>query len=129
MNVTVGYSSGMAGAVLQFGVFFVAAALALSGRGITAGTAETAFSPNEVCTRAQAVTFLWRAAGQPDSTVKENPFKDVKSSRFYYHAVLWAIQQGVTAGKSATKFGPNDTCTRAQIVTFLFRDQASKAPD
>lgn len=93
--------------------------------GITSGTSATTFSPNAVCTRAQAVTFLWRAAGSPEPGIAENPFTDVASDSYYYKAVLWAVEKGITSGTSATTFSPNVTCSRAQIVTFLWREQQS----
>ena len=88
---------------------------------VTTGTDSTHFSPNKDCTRAQMVTFLWRAAGEPEPTSKKNPFADVKSSEYYYKAVLWANEQGITTGTSATTFSPSATVTRAQTVTFLWR--------
>jgi len=94
--------------------------------GVTTGTGPKTFGPAEGCTRAQAVTFLWRAAGQPTAKNAKNPFTDVKKSDYYYKAVLWAAESGVTSGTSATKFSPNDTCTRGQIVTFLWRAQSGK---
>ena len=95
--------------------------------GITSGTTATTFSPNASCTRAQAVTFLWRAAGSPEPASTRNPFTDVKSSAYYYKAVLWAVEKGITVGTTDTTFSPNATCTRAQIVTFLWRDSGSEA--
>lgn len=89
--------------------------------GITSGTSATTFSPNATCTRAQAVTFLWRAAGSPEPMSTEMPFEDVAAEAYYYDAVLWAVENGITAGTSATTFSPNNDCTRAQIVTFLYR--------
>ena len=89
--------------------------------GITSGTTATTFSPNAACTRAQAVTFLWRADGSPKPQSTRNPFTDVKAGSYYYDAVLWAVEQGITSGTSATTFSPNATCTRGQIVTFLYR--------
>lgn len=89
--------------------------------GITTGTSSTTFSPDAACTRAQAVTFLWRAAGSPAPKDGVNPFADVRSGDYYYNAVLWAVEQGITVGTSATTFSPDATCTRAQIVTFLWR--------
>ena len=89
--------------------------------GVTAGTTKTTFSPNASCTRGQMVTFLWRAMGQPEPTITKNPFTDVKTSDYFYKAVLWAVEKGITAGTSATTFSPNDTVTRAQTVTFLWR--------
>lgn len=88
--------------------------------GITKGTTETTFSPRAQCTRAQMVTFLWRAAGSPEPTTTENPFTDVKEGA-YYKAILWAVENGITKGTTADKFSPNAQCTRAQIVTFIYR--------
>ncbi len=96
--------------------------------GITAGTGKNTFSPEEGCTRGQVVTFLWRAAGQPEPKTSNNPFKDVKSDDYYYKAVLWAVENGVTAGTSKTTFSPNDVCTRAQIVTFMWRANGQPTP-
>ena len=90
---------------------------------ITNGTSATAFSPNMPCTRAQAVTFLYRAAGEPDVAGLKNPFTDVKEGSYYYNAVLWAVDKGITKGVSETTFEPDTTCTRAHIVTFLYRAQ------
>ena len=95
--------------------------------GVTSGTSETTFSPNAGCTRAQVVTFLWRAAGSPEPTSTNNPFTDVTGG-YYYKAVLWAVENNITSGTSATTFSPNSTCTRAQIVTFLWRFEGSPAP-
>lgn len=88
---------------------------------ITTGMTDTLFGPEESCTRAQMVTFLWRAAGEPEVKDAENPFTDVKSSDYYYDAVLWAVEQGITNGMTATTFGPEVTVTRDQTVTFLWR--------
>ena len=93
--------------------------------GITQGTDDTHFAPNGNCTRAQAVTFLWRAAGSPAAKSKVMPFTDVPSGSYYYDAVLWAMEQGITKGTSDTAFSPDATCTRAQIVTFLWRANGS----
>ncbi|MDO4269558.1 MAG: S-layer homology domain-containing protein, partial [Eubacteriales bacterium] len=93
---------------------------------ITNGTSATTFSPNMSCTRAQMVTFLWRAAGSPKAT-GNNPFTDLDSSAYYYDAVLWAIENGVTNGTSATTFSPDATVTRGQTVTFLYRANGSPA--
>ena len=95
--------------------------------GVTTGTGETTFSPDAGCTRAQVATFLWRAAGKPEPAEGENPFVDVSADAYYYKAVLWALQQGVTTGTSADKFSPDAVCTRAQIVTFLWRFEGSEA--
>ncbi len=90
-------------------------------KGITCGTAADTFDPNATCTRAQVVTFLWRAAGSPDSEGTEMPFTDVAYDAYYYDAVLWAVENGITSGTSATTFSPDATVTRAQNVTFLWR--------
>ena len=96
-------------------------------KGITTGTSATTFNPNGICTRAQAVTFLWRAAGSPAAKSSAMPFADVKAGSYYYDAVLWAVEQGITKGTSETMFSPDATCTRAQIVTFLWRANGSPA--
>ena len=95
--------------------------------GITKGTTATTFSPNATCTRAQAVTFLWRAAGSPEPETRAMPFNDVPVGSYYYDAVLWAVENGITKGTSDTTFSPNMTCTRAQIVAFLWRSEKSPA--
>ena len=95
--------------------------------GITKGTSDSTFTPDGVCTRAQAVTFLWRAAGSPAAKAGSLPFADVKAGSYYDDAVRWAVENGVTVGTSATTFSPNATCSRAQIVTFLWRAQKSPA--
>ena len=88
---------------------------------ITTGTSATTFSPNKDATRGQVVTFLWRALGEPEPTQTTHPFTDVKESGYYYKAMLWAVETGVTSGTSATTFGPNKTATRGHVVTFLYR--------
>ena len=93
--------------------------------GITNGMTADLFDPNGICTRAQAVTFLWRAAGSPAPKSSTMPFTDVPSGSYFYHAVLWAVENGITKGTSDTTFSPNATCSRAQIVTFLWRSQSS----
>ncbi len=95
--------------------------------GITKGTDDTHFSPDGICTRAQAVTFLWRAAGSPEPETRTMPFTDVPAGSYYYDAVLWAVENGITEGTSDTTFSPNSTCTRAQIVAFLWRSEKSPA--
>ena len=95
--------------------------------GITKGTDDTHFSPDGICTRAQAVTFLWRAAGSPEPKTNTMPFTDVNAGSYYYDAVLWAVENGITKGTSDTTFSPNMTCSRAQIVTFLWRSEKSPA--
>ena len=91
--------------------------------GVTTGTSETTFSPNKPCSRAEAVTFLWRANGSPEPKSDSCIFADVPSGAYYEKAVLWANELGVTAGIAETSFGSAGTCTRAQIVTFLFRNE------
>ena len=95
--------------------------------GVTEGTSETTFSPTRDCTRAQAVTFLWRAADKPEPASTDNPFKDVSEDAYYYKAVLWAVENEITKGTAPDAFSPDGTCTRAQIVTFLYR--ASHSPE
>lgn len=94
--------------------------------GVTSGTTATTFAPNTTCTRAQTVTFLWRAMGSPEPVMTDNPFTDVSADAYYYKAVLWAVEQGVTFGTTATTFSPDATVTRAQTVTFLWR--AAESP-
>ena len=95
--------------------------------GITKGTDDTHFSPDGICTRAQTVTFLWRAAGSPKPETRTMPFTDIPAGSYYYDAVLWAVENGITKGTSDTTFSPNMTCTRAQIVAFLWRSEKSPA--
>ena len=95
--------------------------------GITTGTTETTFDPNGKCQRAQVVTFLWRAKGCPEPTTTENPFTDVKESDFFYKAVLWAVENGITNGTSDTEFSPYAECNRAAVVTFLYRAMGEPA--
>lgn len=90
-------------------------------RGITSGTSRYTFSPDAPCTRAQVVTFLWRAAGCPQPVSKVNPFTDVRADDYFYDAFLWAVENGITNGTSAKTFSPDATVTRAQVVTFLWR--------
>lgn len=89
--------------------------------GITKGIDETHFRPDSICTRAQTVTFLWRAAGCPEPESADNPFTDVKSGDYYYDAVLWAVENGVTKGTSENTFSPDTKCERAHVVTFMNR--------
>lgn len=96
------------------------------GKGITAGTDDTHFSPDGICTRAQMLTFLWRALGKPAASDTVNPFKDVEKGAYYYDAVLWGIEKGVTNGVSATAFDPDSTVTRAQAAAFLYRYYGKK---
>ena len=96
-------------------------------KGITSGTSATTFSPDGSCTRAQAVTFLWRAAGSPEPKSAAMPFTDVPAGSYFEKAVLWAVENRITKGTSDTTFGPDASCTRAQIVTFLWRAGGSPA--
>ena len=109
------------------GAYYEDAVVWAVGKGITSGTNATTFDPNGTCTRAQAVTFLWRAAGSPVPKTKLMPFPDVPIGSYYWNAVLWAIEQGITEGTSYLTFSPNDSCTRAQIVTFLWRSKGNPA--
>ena len=113
---------------LANGSYYYDAVLWAVENGVTAGTSANAFSPDNGCTRAQVVTFLWRAAGQPEPSSNYNPFTDVDADAYYYKAVLWAVEHNVTSGTSATTFSPDGTCTRAQIVTFLWRYEGQPEP-
>ena len=97
-------------------------------QGITKGTDKVHFSPDAPCTRAQVVTFLWRANGSPKPENGKNPFSDVKPADYFYKAVLWAVEQGITKGTDSTHFSPDAACTRAQVVTFQWRSGGSTAP-
>jgi hypothetical protein len=101
--------------------FFYKPVLWAVEKSITSGTSATTFGPMENCNRAAVVTFLWRAAGCPEPKAVNNPFVDVKSTDFFYKPVLWAVENGITAGLDATHFGPTTACNRAQVVTFLYR--------
>ena len=92
---------------------------------ITSGTGENFFSPNASCTRAQTVTFLWRAAGSPAPQSTDNPFADVSESAYSYDAVLWAVEQGITSGTSDSAFSPDAVVTRGQTAAFLYRAAGS----
>lgn len=93
--------------------------------GVTSGTSATTFSPNQSCTRAQAVTFLWNAADRPEPTQNTTIFTDVPAGSYYEKAVQWAVENGITSGTSETTFSPDSPCTRAQIVTFLYKSNGS----
>ena len=107
------------------GAYYYDAVLWAVEQKITSGTSATTFSPDTSCTRAQMVTFLWRAAGSPKVENGKNPFTDVQADAYYYDAVLWAVEKGVTSGTSATTFSPDATVTRGQTVTFLYRNAGS----
>lgn len=98
-------------------------------QGITTGKTETTFAPADESKRSEVVTFLWRAANGQNDGNGVNPFVDVPSGSFYYDAVLWAVKNDIAYGIDATHFAPNDTCTRAQVVTFLWRASGSPAPE
>ncbi|MBQ3111545.1 MAG: S-layer homology domain-containing protein, partial [Firmicutes bacterium] len=88
--------------------------------GVTSGFSATTFAPDGPCTRAQMMTFLWRSIGRPAPSSTEHPFTDIKDD-YYFEAVLWAVEEGITVGTTPTTFGPDEPCTRAQMATFLFR--------
>lgn len=96
--------------------------------GVAAGASATTFAPNATCTRAQVVAFLWRAAGKPAPKSHYNPFTDVSTDSYYYSAVLWAVEKGITSGMTATTFGPDVGCTRGQVAAFLWRAKGCPAP-
>lgn len=99
-----------------------------SEKGITTGYKDGKFKPGNECTRAQMVTFLWRMKGSPAPKTKSTSFKDVKKTAYYYKPVLWAVEKGITTGYSKTSFKPNNVCTRAQTVTFLWRMAGKPKP-
>jgi len=101
--------------------FFYKAVLWAVENEITNGLTTTTFGPTVDCNRAQVVTFLWRAMNKPAPTATEHPFTDVAEDQFYYEAMLWAVENGITNGLTETTFGPNALCNRAQVVTFLYR--------
>ena len=107
------------------GAYYEDAVIWAVDNGVTNGTSATTFEPNNTCTRAQIVAFLWRAAGRPAPKSTEMPFTDVKKGCYYYNAVQWAVENGITKGTTATTFSPNETCNRAQAVTLLWRSQGS----
>ena len=109
------------------GSYYYDAVLWAVENGITTGASASRFDPNGICTRAQAVTFLWRIAGSPAPRLRTMPFTDVPAGSYYYDAVLWAVENGITEGTSDTTFSPNMTCSRAQIVAFLWRSEKSPA--
>ncbi len=106
--------------VKPFAYYFVPAYWALSN-GVTTGKSATSFAPLDSCTRGEVATFLWRAMGKPEPQSTANPFTDVKESDYYYKPILWAVEQGITNGTSATTFSPAQACTSAHILTFLWR--------
>ena len=105
--------------------FFYDAVQWAVSRGVTDGTSPTTFSPEEICTRAQVVTFLWRAKGEPEPKEMRSSFTDVEAGGYYEKAVFWALEEGVTTGTDDTSFSPDDPCTYAHIITFLWRANGS----
>ena len=103
------------------GAYYYKAVLWAVEKGITTGTSATTFGPDRACTRGQVATFLWRAQDKPQALDRNNPFKDVADNAYYYDAVLWAVEEGITQGTGKGKFSPDRDCTRGQIVTFLYR--------
>lgn len=103
------------------GDFFIDAVSWAYNNNVTKGTSDTTFGPWDSCTRGQVVTFLWRAAGEPEPSSRNNPFNDVFTTDYYYKPILWAVEQGITAGTSEYTFSPDDTCSSAHIITFLYR--------
>jgi len=95
--------------------------------GVTTGVTATEFRPNSACTRGQVVTFLWRAKGCPEPKTRTNPFRDVSSSSPFCKAILWAHENGITTGTTATSFNPGGACTSAHVVTFLWRANGKPA--
>ena len=120
-------STGLAFTDVKEGDYFYNAVKWAVEKSITNGTSATTFGPEEGCTRSQMVTFLWRAAGSPEPTGKTNPFTDVTEDAYYYKALLWAIENGITKGTTDTTFSPDETCTRGQMATFLYRNAKSPA--
>ena len=114
-------ATGAAFADVAQNAYYYKAVLWAAENGITLGTGDKTFSPNANCTRAQTVTFLWRAAGKPEPSATNLAFADVAEGAYYHKAVLWAAENDVTRGTSDTTFSPDGSCLRAQIVTFLYR--------
>ena len=106
---------------MKSGDFYYNPVLWAVENGITQGVSKTQFGSTQVCNRAAVVTFLWRAFGSPEPKSTNNPFVDVKNTDFFYKPVLWAVENGITAGIDATHFNPAGACNRAQVVTFLYR--------
>lgn len=98
-------------------------------KGITSGTTAKTFSPDMTCTRAQVVTFLWRTMGSPEPRIINNPFEDIKKEDYFYKAVLWAIEKGITSGTSKSTFSPTNTCTDAEVITFIWRAKNQPNPN
>ena len=108
--------------------YFYSPVLWAVGGDITQGVGDGKFAPYTTCTRGQVVTFLWRAMGFPEPQNKNNPFADVRESDYYFKPVLWAVEKGITNGTSATTFSPEQTCSCAHILTFLWRAMGKTEP-
>lgn len=106
---------------VEYGAYYHDSVLWAYANEITTGTSATKFSPESSCTRGQVVTFLWRTAGMPEPETTENPFTDVKESDYFFKAVLWAVENGITNGTTATTFSPEKVCSNAHILTFIYR--------
>ena len=126
-TIEVSFAKQSAFADVPAGSYYEDAVDWAAGNGITQGADATHFSPDGICTRAQAVAFLWRTAGSPAPQSTAMPFTDVPVGSYYYDAVLWAVENGIVKGTSETTFSPNMTCSRAQIVAFLWRSEKSPA--
>lgn len=111
------------------GAYYTDAVLWAYQNSVTAGITATTFAPSAACTRGQVMTFLWRAKGEPEPKTTVNPFQDVKPSDYYYKAVLWAYENGITSGTTATAFSPGNTCTNGHVVTFLWRANGEPLPE
>lgn len=103
------------------GAYYYTKVLWAVENGITSGVSSNRFGPRQQCTRAQIITFLYSLAGKLPVHQQTLPFTDVKSSAYYRKAVAWAVENGITAGRSATRFAPNDACTRGEVMTFLYK--------
>ena len=109
------------------GQYYYTPVLWAVSKGITNGLSADTFGPDATCTRGQIVTFLWRANGSPEPESSSNPFSDVHGNDYFYKAVLWAVERGITTGTSAATFSPDAPCTRGQVATFLWRSQNQPA--
>ncbi len=126
ITITEGYTD-IAGAFTDVNrnAYYYPAVVWAADNDVTTGTGATTFSPDSTCTRGQVVTFLWRAMGKPEPVSTVNPFTDVRSTDYFFKAVLWAVEQGITNGTTASTFSPHQTCSNAHIITFLWRTMGS----
>ena len=127
VTVTAVFAGGASFTDVPAGSYYEDAVIWAVSNGITTGVSASRFDPDGICTRAQAVAFLWRAAGSPAPASRTMPFTDVPAGSYYYDAVLWAVENDITKGTSAATFSPDATCSRAQIVTFLWRTRNAPA--